>query len=225
MIESLKRALGAGARPNQYLLELSWGDLDSERLNILCKAASLPEGKLSTVTAAYHGRKVVLRGEMEYPETYDITIYDDANLTFRKFFDRWLLAIDDPGRYKTKLTDGVAGGGGGFLKNLIDNVNDVIDTVNRNIDDIKDLPGRLKTTVSDWFYGYTGFGETSIGHMPFAAPLKIWLLDHNGNKIHGYELENAYPIALGQIDLGAEKQNEVVEFQVTFAYSDYKPLQ
>ena len=220
MIEELKRALGAGARPNQYLLELAYGDLDSEKLNILCKAASLPEAKVSTITAAYHGRKVVLRGETEFPETYDITIYDDANLSLRKFFHQWLLSIDDPGKYKTKLTDETSGNKG-FLGNLISNIKDIKDRVEAEINDIKDLPGRITSTIKDWAVGYTGLGDSKQGRMEFATELKVYLLDHQGAKVYGVALENAYPIALSAVDLAADKQNEVVEFNVTFAFSNY----
>lgn len=220
MIEELKRALGAGSRPNQYLLEISYGNLDSEKLNILCKSASLPEYKISTVTAAYHGRKVVLRGETEFPETYEITVYDDANMSLRRFFSKWLLAVDDPARYNTKLTDKAAGGGG-FLGNLISEVEGLADRVEEEINDLEDLPNRVTQTVKDWALGYVGLGSGSEGSMEFATEIKIWTLDHTGAKVHGYELENAYPIGLGSVELGAEKQNEVIEYPVTFAFSDF----
>ena len=220
MIEELKRALGAGSRPNQYLLEIAYGGLDSERLNILCKGASLPEYRISTVTAAYHGRKVVLRGETEYPENYEITVYDDADMSLRKFFSKWLLAVDDPGRYKTKLTDGV-GGSKGFLGQLLEDVGEIADRVEAELDDLRDLPGRAMQTVKDWAVGYTGIGSTAGGNMDFATSIRIWTLDHTGAKVHGYELENAYPIGLSSVDLDAEKQNEVIEYNVTFAFSDF----
>lgn len=220
MIDELKRQLGGGARPSKYLLELSWGELDSQKLNVLCKAASLPEVKLTTVTAAYHGRKVVLRGETEFPETYDITVYDDQNLTLRKFFARWMLAIDDPGKYKTKLTD-LAPARKGFLGQLISTVDEIKDQIKEEIADLKDLPGRIESTVSNWANGYFGIEDNAGGSMEFAAPLRIWLLDHTGAKVHGYELEDAYPISLGNIDLSAEKQNEIVEYSITFAFSGY----
>lgn len=219
MIEELKRAIRSGSPSNKYMLELSWGNLDSRRLNILCKAASLPENKINPVTVAYHGRKLHLRGDTDYPSTYEITIYDDDNLSFRKFFDKWLLAIDDPGKYKTKLTDDNPGSG--FLNNLIEGVKDIKDNIEDNINDIKDLPNRVTDTVSDWFYGFTGMGSTTAGKLDFATPLKIWQLDWQGNKVYGYELENAYPISLGSIQYGADKQNELVEFSVTFAFSSF----
>lgn len=220
MINDLKRSLGAGSRPNKYLLELSWGNLDSERLNILCKAASLPESKITTITAGYHGRKLVLRGDTEFPETYDISIYDDANMSFRKFFIEWMRAIDNHLEYNTKLSDSVSGALG-FIGNIIKNVNDTIDEIESNIDDIKDLPNRVTTTLKNWAYGYAGLPTSDYGNMKFAAPLKIWLLDHNGNKVHGVELENAFPVTLGSVDLAADKQNEIVEYNITFAFSEF----
>lgn len=220
MIEDLKRALGAGSRTNQYMLELSYGELDSQKFNILCKAASLPEAKISTVTAAYHGRKVVLRGETEFPETYEVTIYDDASMSMRKFFGQWMLAIDDPGKYKTKLTDDITGSKG-FIGEIIDNVNDFVDQVENEINDLKDLPNRVQETVSSWWAGYTGLGGGLNNSMEFATSINVWLLNHQGEKIHGVTLEDAYPIGMGQIDLGADKQDEVVEYPVTFAFSDF----
>ena len=219
MIEELKRALGAGSRPNQYLLEIAYGDLDSEKLSILCKEASLPEYKISTVTAAYHGRKIVLRGETEYPETYEITVYDDASMSLRRFFAKWLLTVDDPGKHKTKLTDTVSGSKG-FLGQLVENVEGIVDRVEEEINDLKDLPGRITQTVTDWALGYVGIGGGGAS-MDFATEIKIWTLDHAGAKVHGYELENAYPIGLSAVDLSAEKQNEVIEYTVTFAFSDF----
>ena len=221
MIENLKRAMGAGARTNKYLLELAWGDLDSAKLNVLCKAAALPEVKISTVTAGYHGRHLVLRGEAEFPETYEITIYDDASMSLRQFFCRWMLAIDDPGKYKTKLHDGSIGGNTGFIGQLINDASSVIDEIEENLNDLKDLPGRIEQTATDWLYGYVGMTAPSAGMMEFAAPLRIWMLDGSGNKVHGCEFENAYPVTLGQVELGADKQDEVVEYSVTLAFSDF----
>ena len=96
-IRDLKNALGTGlgSRKNKYLLEISFADIDSARLNILCKTASLPQRTIEPVSAWCHGRKYNMRSETNYGGNYELTIVDDSDLTFRQFFDAWMKQIDD----------------------------------------------------------------------------------------------------------------------------------
>lgn len=96
-IDQLRQAIGMGIRKNKYLVQIPLSNPtgSGKLLNILCQATSLPERSNSSVSIFMAGRKYNVRGETEFPGTYDITVVDDKNATLRKEFDKWLNSVDN----------------------------------------------------------------------------------------------------------------------------------
>ena len=110
-IEQLRQIVGMGVRKNKYLIQvpLSGKTGSGSLLNILCQATALPERSNSSTSFYMAGRKYNVRGETEFPGTYDITVIDDLNATLRKEFDKWLNSVDNTSRgYQHVSGDGAA---------------------------------------------------------------------------------------------------------------------
>ena len=94
-INDLKYNLAGGSRKNKFLIELTFGSLDSAKFNCLCTNAQFPGKQIQTVTVSRHGRKYPVRSETDYGNTYEVTVLDDNKLSLRQFFDSWLTYVDD----------------------------------------------------------------------------------------------------------------------------------
>ena len=94
-INDLKYNLAGGSRKNKFLIELTFGSLDSAKFNCLCTNAQFPGRQIQTVTVSRHGRKYPVRSETDYGNTYEVTVLDDNKLSLRQFFDSWLTYVDD----------------------------------------------------------------------------------------------------------------------------------
>lgn len=97
-ISELKKHLGDGfgLRKNKYLLELPVGIDGGRSINFLVQAVSLPERNMTTSYVWHKGRKYNVRGETEYPGTYEISLVDDSEMSKRKIFDDWMFRVDNP---------------------------------------------------------------------------------------------------------------------------------
>lgn len=158
------RQLDGGLFKNKYMLELPFTGIDGRKLDCLCSSASLPEKTLTTVSASYRGRKVNLRGDMDFGDTYTITVYDDSSLTLRKAFDRWMVLLD-PLAYDAKPT------------------------------------GR-----------------------DYRSTITIWQLNNQGEKVYGYQMEDAFITNIGEVTYDSSEQNSIVSFNVTLTYSNILPI-
>ena len=94
-INDLKNALNGGSKKNKFLVELSYSEADSRKLNLLCKTANFPSKSISPVSTWYHGRKYNMRAEVDYGGSIDLTFLDDDELSIRKFFDEWMKKKDE----------------------------------------------------------------------------------------------------------------------------------
>ena len=77
------------------------------------------------------------------------------------------------------------------------------------------------------------FEKSDINYddFPLEIDINIWQLDNGGDdngaddqKIYGYKLQNAFPKTIGNVTMDDTDQNTLVEFNVTFAYSEFIPL-
>jgi hypothetical protein len=104
-IETLKKELGPGLglRKAKYLVEIPISS--SKKLNMLCMSTSLPERNMSTVSVMRYGRKYNMRGETEYPGTYEINITDDSEMNIRHDFDSWMYAIDNSNKLESSSSE------------------------------------------------------------------------------------------------------------------------
>lgn len=226
-IRDLKNALGTGlgSRKNKYLIELSFGNLDSNKFNILCKSASLPQRTIDTTTVSYHGRAYTIRAETNYQGTYEVTIIDDDKLTFRRFFDTWMKLIDDSKTIKTQLQSDSIGnrGGGNAFQKYMGMVNDFSEAVQENLEDLRNIDNIAKDAFSNLFASKLNTTYTkSIA--TYQTDFNIWQLDGNGNKVYGYTIQNAFPSDMGAITYDDGENDTLVEYPVTFTFSEFTPF-
>ena len=216
-INDLKNHLNGGLRKNKYMIELSKGDLNSEKFNVLCTAASLPQRTIQTTSVFRHGRKYNIRAETDYGSEYEVTVLDDNNLTIRRFFDDWMQSIDDSGAnagnfFGLDSNDNIFG-------KIIDTVNDVRDVINTASEIISEPGAFFDKITSGLIEGSSAYAVAS-----YQTEINVWQLDHNGNKVYGYKLQNAFPTALGIVTYDSSIQNELVTYTVTFTYSEFMPI-
>ena len=118
-IRDLKNALGTGlgSRKNKYLLEISFADIDSAKLNILCKTASLPQKDFNELTTEYMGSKIVYPGKATVAGTLEVTFDEFQDLYISKALHRWQNLLFNQGFQNDIDAIGITGGASSnFLK-------------------------------------------------------------------------------------------------------------
>ena len=219
-INDLKHNLAGGSRKNKFLIELTFGSLDSSKFNCLCTAASFPSRQIQTVTVSRHGRKYPVRSETDYGNTYEVTILDDNQLSLRKFFDSWLTYVDDSTKEAGNFY-AMKDSRNSFLskfKNACSAVKDIADGVKTIASNPKAFASRILGKTVGNILG------TSYNAPDYQAELTIWQLDTLGNKVYGYNLENVFITELGEVTYGDSELDSLVEYNVTFTFSEFYPV-
>ena len=221
-INDLKNALNGGSKKNKFLVELSYSEADSRKLNLLCKTANFPSKSISPVSTWYHGRKYNMRAEVDYGGSIDLTFLDDDELSIRKFFDEWMKKIDDSSKLKSGSFESSSGSGGSGLFDIIDTAKGIYDDVR---DFVKDPMGTIikpfKEMGRSFLSGMTGASVLA----DYQAYMKVWQLDGEGNKVYGYEIQNIFPTSIGEVTYDDSETDSLVEFNVTFAFSEFDPCE
>ena len=219
-INDLKYNLAGGSRKNKFLIELTFGSLDSAKFNCLCTNAQFPGRQIQTVTVSRHGRKYPVRSETDYGNTYEVTVLDDNKLSLRQFFDSWLTYVDD----STKESDSfylMKDSRNSFLnklKNACSAVKDLADGVKTIASNPKAFAKRiLKKTVNNVL-------DSSYNVPDYQAELSIWQLDTLGNKVYGYNLENVFITGIGEVSYSDSELDSLVEYNLTFTFSEFYPV-
>ena len=216
-INDLKHNLAGGSRKNKFLIELTFGSLDSSKFNCLCTSASFPERQIQTVTVSRHGRKYPVRSETDYGNTYEVTVLDDNQLSLRQFFDSWLTYVDDSTK---ESSDFYA---------MKDSRNSIFTKFKNACSAVKDIADGVKTIASNpKAFASRILGKTvgnilgsSFNAPDYQAELTIWQLDTLGNKVYGYNLENVFITGLGEVTYGDSELDSLVEYNVTFTFSEF----
>jgi hypothetical protein len=88
-ISQIKEAIGVGARPNLFKVEISGGSFASaEAFQFLCKAAQLPGSTVGSIEVPHvGGRRLKLAGDRTFTD-WTVTILNDENFTVRKELER-----------------------------------------------------------------------------------------------------------------------------------------
>lgn len=190
---------GFGVRKNRYLIEVSNPLVDDEKLNILCRSASFPERNISTTDVWHKGRRYTVRGEVDYGGEFEIVVVDDSNMSLRKLFDNWLKIIDDsnPGSVGNLLSGYISG-----------QASSVINRAKKVLGVFGASSALYQTDINVWQMARPGVQEGV-----------------DKQKVYGYKLENAFPKAVSSISLEDSEENTLSEFSVTFAFSEFTPLQ
>lgn len=217
-ITDLKKHLGPGLglRKNKYLIEIPVPGIEGRTLNILCQSAGLPERNITTTTVYKYGRKYNVRGETDYGGAYEVSILDDSDMNVRKVFDKWMKKVDN----SKPVNQGVLGG------SYETGVGDVLDTISSGVQ----VANQIKNAVEnpdqaiDFFLGFIDTGNAVSG-AKYQTDVNIWQLSSDSEKVYGYKLQNAFPSQVGIVTLEDGEENTLSEFSVTFAFSEFTPLE
>jgi len=222
-ISELKKHLGPGLglRKNKYLIEIPIPGVQGQSMNILCRSAGLPERDVSIVSTFHKGRKYNMRGEINFPGTYEISILDDSSMQIRKAFDAWLKKVDN-----TKpVSAGVVGSS--FENTIADvtGIDNILGEVKEGITAVNNIKTSLETDVGlGFFMGFLDSGNANSGAQ-YQTDVNIWQLSADNKKVYGYKLQNCFPSSLGIVTLDDGDENTLSEFNITFTYSEFVPLE
>ena len=128
--------IGGGARPNLFQVELTtlpdavegW---QAEKMQYLCKAASLPASNIANIDVPFRGRIFKVAGDRTF-DVWTVTIINDEDFLLRNAFEGWMdqisklqnnLGATEPAAYMTDAT--VHQLGRGSVKNSKDNSGEV----------------------------------------------------------------------------------------------------
>ncbi len=215
-ISKLKESLGGGLKKNKFLLEVAVPGIDSEKLNILCKTAGLPQRTIGVTEVWYKGRKYNIRSTTDYGGEYEITVLDDNKMSIRKAFDKWMQKVDDS--RKTKYESG--GLLSGDIKNAINKGIGYVKSATALASKAKNIMENPKQVIGDYVMGKLNPSkETSVAD--YQTDFNIWQLNNSGKKVYGYKLQNAFPKSIGPVQFDSSSLNELTEFTITFAFSEF----
>ena len=124
--------VGGGARPNLFQVELttlpdSVEGWQAEKMQYLCKAASLPASNIANIDVPFRGRIFKVAGDRTF-DVWTVTVINDEDFLLRTAFEGWMdqisklnnnLGATEPAAYMTDAT--VHQLGRGSVKNSKDN--------------------------------------------------------------------------------------------------------
>tara|TARA_Y100001963_G_scaffold38981_1_gene54549 strand:- start:647 stop:1237 length:591 start_codon:yes stop_codon:yes gene_type:complete len=128
--------IGGGARPNLFQVELAtlpdavegWS---SEKMQYLCKAASLPASNIANIDIPFRGRIFKVAGDRTF-DVWTVTVINDEDFILRNAFEGWMdqisklsnnLGATEPNAYMVDAT--VHQLGRGSVKNSKDSSGEV----------------------------------------------------------------------------------------------------
>jgi len=202
-ISDLKSSIGGGLMTNKYLVEMTSPILtmDANKLNILCNKASFPERTIATNEIWRYGRKYVVRAETTYNGSITLGFIDDDEANIRQFFDAWLKVVDDSGT--SAAFD---------LSSYEATTSGILDIVSKLQSDPSSI---VQSLLDDDFADSLASYQNSFN---------IWALNNSNDKVYGYKLQNCYPTSISGVDFSDSDSNKVMEFTVTFSYSEFEPI-
>lgn len=217
----LRRELnrGMGARTNKYVLELEIPvikkDPDPYKLNVLCQAVSIPGKSLAVADVWRMGRKYRMRGETQFGDTWTVTFLDDSEHNLRQSFNWWLDDIDYSAIQHTAL-------------DIYDNLKDPrrrlmtapLDMIERELGG----PFNFKRLLGNLLQWNSLREEYASSAANYQTDIKVYQLDQTGNKVNGYVMQNAFISEITPIQYADADLNNLVQFDVTFAFSEWLPL-
>lgn len=199
-ISDLKKLLSGGLHKNKYLLELTAPIVgtDSNKLNVLCKSASFPERTIGTNQIWHYGRRYSVRAETDYSGTWTLTFLDDNKASLRKFFDSWLSMVDDSST--PDLID---------ISSYENGVASILNTIKAFGDGIS----QITSSILDQDFA------TALAS--YQNEINIWALNYNNEKVYGYKFQNVFPTNISSVEFSDSESNSLLEFTVTFTYSEF----
>lgn len=109
VINDLKTALGAGARPSKYLISITFPNAVSTNSNlrnidILARTASFPALTIGQIEVWNQGRKLVQPGDTNFTNSWTTTFYNTEDHDLRRDIIAWQVACD---HYQDNMHSGV----------------------------------------------------------------------------------------------------------------------
>jgi hypothetical protein len=217
-ITELKKHLGPGLglRKNKYLIEIPVPTIAGETLNMLCQSAGLPERNINTTNIWHKGRRFTVRGETDFIGKYQISLVDDDKMQIRRLFDTWLKQVDNSRPDKNSSL--LAASYEEIDSGLIDNLSEALRTGNI----IKNTLSNQRQLL-DFAIGQFDL-NLSLSAPTYQTDINIWQLGGGNKKVYGYKLQNAFPESVGIVTLEDGQENQLSEFSVTFAFSEFIPI-
>jgi hypothetical protein len=215
-ITDLKKQLGPGLglRKNKYLLEIPIPGVEGSKINVLCRSAGLPERTIKTTQMFHKGRQYNVRGETDYGSTYEVSILDDSEMNIRKTFDKWMKQVDNSKQV-------------GGLSSYESGLGDILNVVKSGLqlaNQIKNVVQNPKEAIGGFFLGIVDPGQ-GASTAKYQTDINVWQLTNSGQKVYGYKLQNAFPQQIGIVTLDDGDENTLSEFSITFAFSEFIPLE
>lgn len=108
-INSLKSALGAGARASKYKVQFSFPSAvnvssDARNIDLLCKSSTFPGVDIGVIEVWNQGRKLPLPGDTSFSNEWTLSFYNTENHDIRRSMLAWLVACD---HFQTNTHTGV----------------------------------------------------------------------------------------------------------------------
>lgn len=100
-LNSFKTRIGYGIRPNLFQVSIprapaatSLAATYATDFTFLCRSAGIPASSVGTVEVPFRGRVIKLPGDRTF-ESWTITVFGDANLKLRSYFEKWLDVLNE----------------------------------------------------------------------------------------------------------------------------------
>ena len=164
---------------------------NSADIDLLVHSASFPSKTIIPVDIIVRGRKASIRGETSIENTWDITFYNKKDMKERKDLLDWMDLVH------SNQWDPESG----FVQNVMSGVDSLISGVKNTIENPLSL---LQSEMTD-----------------YQKDIIVEQLDGNGQVTFSTTLIGAFPITVGNVELGDET-GEISTTSCTFAFSDIK---
>lgn len=95
-----------GARPSQFVVRIfpPFASNESQKIEFMVKAASLPASTVDSIDVGYFGRKIKVSGDRVFSD-WMVDVYNDANFNLRAIFEKWSNQINT--HISNRMDDGV----------------------------------------------------------------------------------------------------------------------
>ena len=224
-LSDLKKQLGdgLGIRSNLYGIVVPLPYEGSYKLAVLAKSTSLPERNVGTVDIYHKGRRYKIRGETDLQGTYTINMTDDSDMKLRQFFDAWMKSVDNTTPEFAGIVGEMFQGQWADALNVASGVLQGIGQVARDI----------KSSGNTWLERVKNYSVSNLKSQisdnqilaPYQVDVEVYQLAvNNKDAIYGYRLQNCFPIEVGAVEIADENENQLSEFSVQLAYSDFEPI-
>ena len=198
MISTLLNTLQTGARANKYRVLVPMFNSLGEEIDILCQTASLPGKTLTPTEVILKGRKYLLRGEMSFDGSWEMTIVNTEDMEARNYFIDWMDEVHSTNMDSSGLLGNLTVAGVG-LSEASRAIGGAIDTISNIVSNPMSLLGGIQAS--------------------YQRDIKIEQLDHQGAVKSAVRLIGAFPTSVSAVEYN-DATGEVSTTTITFAYTD-----